>query len=249
MFCRSEFCSIQQDTGRQFSFDAACNPDGSNAHCPNFASAKHSFFKHNCAGQHVWINAPFTQIPLWVKHYQRCKAQDQLGTSAVIITPKWDSIKHVTKGMTLLREYPKGSRLFSAPHPSGEGRYDMDGTPWPVQVWYDPPVQPKLRMSRPQARHGKQDTRASHSIVHRDFLNDGCVINASKAASVETANGERVKIASKTELLITMQKYMGTVNALVLPTLLPGINVILGMDWLKENGAILDIAALRCSLT
>ena len=52
--------------------------------------------------------------------------------------------KRLLSGWQLLKQYPKGSLLFSKP--SGTGRVQMGGTPWGVHVLHDP-RRPDLHLS------------------------------------------------------------------------------------------------------
>ncbi|GIM02256.1 hypothetical protein Vretimale_7169 [Volvox reticuliferus] len=91
------------------------------------------------------------------------------------------------------------------------------------------------------------DTGASHTIVDNSVVHEGNLTNG-PSIEVEIANGKKVPIKGQTELTLQVQKYLGTVRALVMPNLLPGIQLILGMDWLKANGALLDVPGLTCLL-
>jgi len=143
MLLASEFSKIQKMIGLRFTLDACCNPDGSNALVPElYKSAEDSFLEYDCSGHHVWLNPPYADITPFVKHYVQCKAKSPHNTSAVIILPKWKgSHTQYLKGMHVVKEFPKGSKIFSAPSEGNTAeRIPLGPTPWPVQVLYDPPV-------------------------------------------------------------------------------------------------------------
>lgn len=257
MFSRAEFLSLQTASGRDFSFDAACNDEGSNAHCATFACPKRSFFKSDVGGHHVWLNPPHGQLQYWVKHYQRCKAARPFDTSAVIIAPKGSLSGKLTTGMTLLQEYATGTLLFATSADSNQ----LDPAPQDLQAWYDPPQQPKLRVASPdnalifKCRIGHTqhkvliDTGASHSIVSKNALPPDLTVAPHGAKEVEVADGKRVTLEGTAQLPLHIQKYTAAVPALVMPSLLPGVDLILGMDWMRANGVKLDIPNLTCLLT
>jgi hypothetical protein len=112
----SEFQSIQQLTAK-FDLDACCNDKGDNALVPTFyCSPNNSFLQHDCSGQHVWLNPPFDQAADFIQHYLECKASSLHNTSACILLPNWRSAdwRPLLKGMQVIKQYSKGSRLFEA---------------------------------------------------------------------------------------------------------------------------------------
>ena len=62
------FQEIQVLRGRVFILDAAANDNGDNALCAKLCSPSNSFMLKEHTG-HIWINAPFTQLTTFVKHY------------------------------------------------------------------------------------------------------------------------------------------------------------------------------------
>ncbi len=142
---------IQFSLGKKFTLDAACNDSGDNSHVPeHFCSPARSFLDSECRGQFVFMNPPFSQMEEFILHYCQEKSQDPSHTSAVIVVPVWRGAEFnkYLKGMHLLKQCPKGSRIFWAKDAiSGERRL-MPGIPWAVNIWYDPP---KMR-PRPASR-------------------------------------------------------------------------------------------------
>jgi hypothetical protein len=139
-FSPAEFASIVTMLGKSFDLDAASNSDGSNALVPTFCSATDSFLSHDCAGQHIWCNAPFRSYLQFLLHYFSCKSRSPDSTSAVFVVPKWTSAPWwpLVRHMQVLKEYGTGCFLFDSPRLDGT-RISMPGIPWPVLVLYDPP--------------------------------------------------------------------------------------------------------------
>ena len=63
---------------------------------------------------HIWINAPFTQLPAFLQHYLHCKQMFPDATSACILIPGYllPALKSLLSGMRLLKRFTKGSALF-----------------------------------------------------------------------------------------------------------------------------------------
>ena len=139
-FAPAEFDDILRILDRPFDLDACCNTDGSNALVANFCSPGNSFLSHDCAGQHIWCNAPFSDYLQFLLHYFSCKARAPHTTSAVFVVPKWTEAPWwpLVRHLQVLKEYGSGYFLFDSPRPDGT-RSSMPGIPWPVVVFYDPP--------------------------------------------------------------------------------------------------------------
>lgn len=218
-----------------------------------------TFFKHNVAGHHIWINTAVEQLPLYIKHYQRCKTERPFDTSAVILMPNWPNLHNLTEGMQLLKEYPAGTTIFTVRGNTNDA-HKTYSVPYPLQVWYDPPQQPALRIANPDkalmftCTIGKQrataliDTGASHTIIHDSLVPHGSDVKPTANTTVEVADGKRITLKGSTNVPILIQKYMAMIPALIMPTLLPGIDIVLGMDWMRANGVLLDIPAMTCIL-
>ncbi len=163
------------------------------------------------------------------------------------------SAKHLSKelkGMQLLCEYPLGSS------PLGQS------SPHPLRAYYDAPAQPRLSVSQHPAataliikgRLGAKpiraliDTGATHSFATH-AATSGTALSASTLGSVEVANGRHERLSGTAVLPLQLQKYMGNVTLHVLPQLPHNVDIILGMDWLSANGAVLNIPHGRCTLT
>jgi hypothetical protein len=123
--------------------DACANPDGSNAQVAKFYSSQKSFLKANVEGENVWLNAPFRRAGTFLQHYLKNKERAPTQTCGVIVLPQWDNKPwwRLTQGFRLLRTYPAGTNLFTAPpkQPGGP-RVSMGPTKWPMCVFWDPPM-------------------------------------------------------------------------------------------------------------
>lgn len=268
MMLPSVFQQLQSQLGVQFTLDAAANSDGSNAQCPQFCSPTQSFLKHDCGGQTVWLNPPFRQIGRFLKHYFVCKARAPHRTSAAVVVPKWLTAdwQPLLQGMTLVREFPAGSVLFSAPTEGGE-RKALPGVPWPVQVWFDY-VRPPLRMKL----HATATVRTKHRACIPVHVAGGKILGlldtgatgfgfATKAMldrfglplepvapwlTVDAADGSKATVLGSARLPLRLApgsfpvRKKEWVRVLVLEALVPGVDLILGEDWLNTHGVKLD---------
>ncbi len=66
MIVQEEYVNLQHLTGRQSTHDACCDDRGVNAHCADFSSPADSFLQCDVAGRHVWLNAPFAKLDLFI---------------------------------------------------------------------------------------------------------------------------------------------------------------------------------------
>ena len=272
MLSRYHFLSVQQLLKLQFTLDAACDPSGLNAHCPKFCSPAQSFLQQDLAGETVWMNPPYSKIREFIKHYLACKSRAPTTTSAALLLPQWHSAawRALLEGMVCVKVYPRGTHLFSAPDPSGSRR-QLPGTPWPVEVWYDAPrppaAAPRLRLSAAatdatlmhracmKAHVGGSaaavllDSGASVCFVSRPYIERlGIPYSPGTVTSAEIANGQSASVLGQAKLTVRFQGLKSTAVALVLDTLLPGVDLILGESWLSANSAVLDYGQGTVSL-
>lgn len=79
---------MQLRYGQVFDYDACCNYEsGCDSKCPDYGS--HGIFMEtDVAGKHIWLNAPFAEMPAYLEHYLACKAKDPHHTSACIVVLK-----------------------------------------------------------------------------------------------------------------------------------------------------------------
>ena len=121
----SEFQKVQTEVGQTFTYDAACNCDGSNKLCESFACPDRSFFDQEVSGEMVWINPLYTRITEWQQewqqHYAACKAKAPERTGAMFVAPKWPHVEQLFKsaGYTLFKTYAADTVLFTGPTQNG----------------------------------------------------------------------------------------------------------------------------------
>ena len=258
---------LQQLTGRKFTIDACSSVDGSNAHAPVYFSTDNSFLENCCAGHHTLINPPFSAIHQFISHYAQCKAKDPGNTSAVIIVPKWrrTNYAHLLRGMQLMHEFPKGSHIFSAPNTDGTRR-NMPGTPWPVQVFYDPPIQLQCNhisvgdtqsenSEKPQQQHtcltlralvnganarATIDTGATHVFVAKDYVNRIGLATTPCTNKVSLANGKDIPAHGTCKIRLKLGKMVCIISAYVVE-LSTDYDILLGMSWFRKHVTVLDM--------
>jgi hypothetical protein len=132
--------------------DAFSNNDGDNALCPRFCSPRNSFFKCDCRGKHVWVNADFLQILDALEYWLEVKAKFPHGTRATFLVPLYDGDEPwrrlLSKRFRRIKTYAKGSRLFYTMPAANVITPDDDDilrstrtrrcigpTRWPVEIW------------------------------------------------------------------------------------------------------------------
>ena len=124
---------MQQEYG-PFTLDAAADVAGRNAQLPNFCSSSDSFLDRDLAGERVYCNPPYSDILRFLRHFlQQRKAHPEL--FGLFILPGWTSTEWwplVTHNFTIVREFPAGQYLFTAP--GRRGRVSFGPTRWPVVV-------------------------------------------------------------------------------------------------------------------
>lgn len=251
----------------RFTFDAAARDDGSNAMCARYASPMRSFLETDVAGECVWANPPFTHVRPWVLHYKACKRRNPEGTSAMFLVPQWEQLRGFMKaqGFQQVKVYPAGTYLFSKALPDGT-RQALPGIPWAVSVWFDPPA-PKalLRVTADVVDTQRAFTFSVEVAGHRcSALVDtgafcegkahGFITPASLATlqagivpastrGVRVADGTEVPVLGAVRVKLRMQDFHDRVTLLVIDKL-PGVDVILSLDWLRRNNASAHFTSL-----
>ena len=136
MFNRAEFEVLNSLVG-PFSVDVCAHPN--NAQTPRHFSRVDSCFDHSWSNETVWCNPPWGLIDRVISHYKKCKQEAPSSTSAVFVVPDWDTPwrRELDASMRLIRSYPSGVHLFTAPGPHGT-RARIAPTKWPVLVYWDP---------------------------------------------------------------------------------------------------------------
>lgn len=266
MILPTEFARLQRMSGRTFTLDACCNESGCNRLVDNYCSPARDFLRHDCSGQHVWLNAPFAQLEQFIAHYKQCKQRDPRSTSACILVPVWhgersQGWRRLLAGMRLLHEYPAGSVLFTGPCAAGTRRY-LPPTPWAVQVWHDPPELPlsisavadaaSLTMAFPGRvtdaacsvlidSGAKGFAYMSSAFAERLALQ----IDAHGARDYRVADGRTAHTLGTATVSLTIGDSELFLACHVID-MLPEYDIILGDAWLLAHGAYLDYARGAC---
>lgn len=140
----AEFEMIQKLCGQSFTLDACCNLIGSNSLCEQFCNESNSFLEHSVVGNHIWLNAPFSELYEFIDHYVTQKETSPRDTSACILVPRWKDkglVHPALAHMRLIKCFPKGYHLFNAPSTENANkRKRLAGVPWPLDVYYHPPT-------------------------------------------------------------------------------------------------------------
>jgi transposase InsO family protein len=97
------------------------------------------------------------------------------------------------------------------------------------------------------------DTGAAASFVSQQWLEQYAstsrgVYAVSAPLQVVTANNVRINLSYKASLTVRMGQHKSQAEFTLLPDMLPGVNVILGMDWLQQYGSSLDLRTGACQL-
>lgn len=254
---------MQLRCGQPFDYDACCNEEsGCDSKCPGYGSHG-SFLETDVAGKHIWLNAPFAEMPAYLDHYLACKAKDPHHTSACIVVPKgaghW---KKSLSGMELLHEYSKGECLLVA-----HGDSAANGPHVPcgiaVQVYYDPPVakvavnavgKKRLTMQFGCAVAGVSGSALMDSGAEDQFISEAfakragiTVLQPETSSKVVLPDGSEVPVLGKVRVKVSIQKFSGAVHCWVVK-LDEGFSLILGEPWLKHHGAVLNFGTGSCAL-
>lgn len=219
------------------------------------------FLDSDLANSCTAIKLPPTNAATYMNHYLACKSTAPAATSALIFVPAGRrtvklhkalySMRYITtysEGMELLVD-PMGSALKStcAIHVY----YDAPGTRREKLNVTDDNLVFKLPGSVANATASILiDSGASGNFVGEDFLKKSSykIQALTQPVEVEVANGTLVRSLGTCTLPVKLQSYKGNVTALVLPTIVPGIDYILGQPWLLANKVKLDYAAVTCSI-
>lgn len=273
---KKEFQLIENLTGKQFSIDCFCNPTGSNALVSRFHSPRDSFFNTtSLAHQHVWVNPPFNLIEPGLKHYLALKAKSPETTSGCFLVPRWPGAtwNPLLQGMQVLTSYPIGFPLFHMDRAASENTA-TPAIPWPVDVYYDPIYQPhsvKMTQSREQAEgqplpmHFKAtvsgtpavaalDSQATHCFIDKQFAQRAGLKCTPAHRMVQLADGSHTQIAAECNIHLKLfpsergeRHYSARVPCLVID-LGADHNVILGQNWLHQEGAVMSFHTHSCEL-
>lgn len=112
----AEFRHIQELSGHHFTWDAASDDEGLNAHCKDFSCPTRPFQQQDVAGQHVWMHPPIDQVESFLQHFHMCWQKAPTATSGCVLLPS--SLTHcmtsVIPQARVLEKYRQGSRIFEA---------------------------------------------------------------------------------------------------------------------------------------
>lgn len=263
----AEFYKIQS-LSRTFTLDAFSNSSGSNALCKDFLSPDKSYFQADLAGHHLWINAPFPLLHDTLHRYREEKNKNPHTTSACFLVPKWPSSwRPLLTGMRKLLEYPIGYPLFELPPDQRRGLSPLRGIPWPVEIYYDPPL-PRAQMKATSSSGCSMlfqglanripvlvaaDTQASESFINKDFVLQHNISCTPSSQQVELANGSCVSASGQCRIYLRIpgQKPGTSFARQIQCTVLDlgaDFDIILGEDWLQQTQADLSYRTGTCTV-
>ena len=128
--------------GRKVTVDVCAAQAQSDGHCNERRSNSRIFLSsYDYAGECLLINAPPDDLSSFLHHWKQCKAQAPHTTSAIVVVPDWHDAPWHTymRGMRLLLQYPKGSRIFAEPTGESEAQHTCRPCPYGVNIYYDAP--------------------------------------------------------------------------------------------------------------
>jgi hypothetical protein len=74
---------------------------------------------YDVSGQSVYCNPPWSLAIQCVEHLRACNSRSPLDTRAVIVLPDWPMFQAITKELKLIKQLPKGERVFMRTSPTG----------------------------------------------------------------------------------------------------------------------------------
>lgn len=165
------------------------------------------------------------------------------------------------RGMQLVAEFPAGTVLFDKPCGDGD-RCALPGTPWPVQIFWDPPAK------RPSFGHAGEVIGLTMTFAvtlgkgHRAFR--GMLLSDSGASSgfvakrvvdrlklpmracaydaVGLADGSDKALLGEVDVPFVLGGRKFAYRAYVMEDTVPGVDLILGDDWMVKHDAALMFA-------
>ena len=255
-------------SGKEFSMDAFAS-SANHAVCEKHCTGS-SFLSQDCSGHHVWIDPPTGKEQDYLQHYLQCKGAAPASTSAVLLLPKTNrQLRPLLQGMTLLKTYSRGTRLYNAT----SGSTPQPGIPAAVQAWLDSPTTLAAgrivnsasqestvmlqseddssmtfrgELSGTKARV-HVDTGATPSFVAAHFVERAGLAVTPAARSVTLADGQIVKVNGMCRARLRIGEVTDVHQFLVL-SLDAAYDVLLGQDWLKKKGAVLDFGSRRMAV-
>lgn len=262
------FAQLEKRSGRNITYDA-CASSTSQALAKQFCSSVESFLRQDCQGQHVWLDPPAGREHDLLQHYLACKSRNPATTSAIVVVKKDQQLKALLQGMTLLKTFSRGTRLYTAI----SGGVPQPGIPHPVQVWFDPPA--KMAAGKLYAVEGSNpvtvlseevnsmqftgelagakarvhvDTGATHSFVASHFIEKHGLAVVPAARTVALADGNTVPVTGTCKARLQLDNIQDVHSFLVL-SLDSTYDVLLGQDWLRRKAAVLDFGNRSMSVS
>jgi len=114
--------------------DSCCEPLGLNGHrnLP-FYSEHNSLLDHDVSGQSIHCNPPWSRAIKCVEDLRACRSKSPLDTKAVIILPDSPKFKVITKELKLIKQLPKGEKVFMRTTPTDTYELpDVITSPWVI---------------------------------------------------------------------------------------------------------------------
>ena len=195
-------------------------------------------------------------------------------TSATILLPKWSTLEPFTKDMGLLKSFEPSTSLFVDPAGAAFPPTNFGFQLWydcPTALYksnchllganWNQPDRPSVAINISTAApnlkmlfHGVlaglpavvlADSGASHTLIDQAFvLQDQLTIRPCPFSSASLASGQTVNLLGQTTVKLGLGPASVTVTALVMTSLVPGLHLILGDEWLTHRKVHLDYDTL-----
>ena len=256
---------IETMIGIPFTFDACCNNKGTNALRAHFSSPQRSFLTTDDAkGHQIWCFPPEALAKQFIERAIELQQADPQTGAAFLLPDIPDAPWHnLLSRMTLVATYQKGTPLLMEPQAS-TNRRDLPPVPTAFKVWL---IQPKIMLrsistdSEPMLLSlniGKStrvavtallDSGADREFVHMRYIKK-CKLKLQQSCIKEVllANGTTCHLLGSCEVPIEIKGHTETITALVLPDLLSGVDMVLGMKWMRSNLAELSCFHNTCTI-
>jgi hypothetical protein len=250
----------------------ACAADAAHALADSWCSmSADRFLSYDCSKQQVWLDPPIGKARKYLQHYLECKQKAPADTSAIILVPKSKQLRPLLQGMTLIKSYSRGTRIYNAV----SGTLPQPGVPYAIQAYYDAPA--KLAAGRFAHTANSQepavtlqsldnssllfqgelsgakarlhvDSGATHSCVAAHFVERAGLAVTPVARTVALADGQLARVLGvcKARIRVGDIKDVHTFYVLKLDTT---YDVLLGQDWLRRKKAVLDFGRQSMTIT
>lgn len=236
MFDRSEFLRLSEQFG-PFTLDACADDLGLNAQVKSFCSPSNSFMSAKVVGENVWLHPPYGSATSFLEYYMAGKASAPSTTRAMIVLPKWADApwQHLVSHMTVVKEYPARTRLFTRPGPNVDSDREAVGPlPWPVVVYYDPP---------------SSSSEFERSVSHASASSSGQLYSIGNLGYEPTTANDISVSNSRMETVYVTSLVTTTDNALItFPTEVNGVPLTVLVDCGASRDFIGSHVISKCSL-